>query len=1260
MNSLLLWFGGLLVAALCALAGGPYFIDWNSYRGIIEEEATRLLDRQVRVNGKVNLRFLPTPYVRFEDIRIADATGEFGPPFFRAESFTLWLAIAPLLKGVFEANEVEIRRPVLNLRLGSDGGGNWQTLKVVPSELPFVPRDVALQSVKMSDGILTIYRPGGEEMARLELVESELSGAALDGPYKFRSDIRWNGERREVRASTAVPDADGSIRFKLSVRSPESGNSYTFNGGIADLAQRPRLEGTLSALLHGGDGTAAAEQAVASHVARRGSPESRAFELRANMSGDTFEARFDEIALFFEQDGKPQFVAGSAHANWREKLIFQASLSSRWLDLDRIADQEGDPSPLETLRRLMTRLTGSFPANGQMLTSLNIDQVNLGGDVISGFDMALQQTNGDVQLRRLKAALPGGTHVDLKGKLSRGQEIESFDGELLLRGASLGRFLAWTAKRHSLPETKGDAGFSLQARLSLSPDAIGLKETTAEIAGHTLSGELGYHWKGRKHLALTLDAKRFDMPAAIPEWLGRTLDGYLLRSQEATSAGTAPGSPARIGEIIGGDLRLRLRAGQIDHGELALRDVEAAIHVQDGVLSVPQIRFATGNGLMFELKGELKDIAGRPKGTLRGLVEAADKAALSDASEVLKSHVAPLAPLRVGYTLNFGARSETATELTLDGTVANNRLAATIMLEGGLAAWREAPVDATLTVEGRNLAPVVRTLLPPDELSQTASSEQSPGTILLKMVGKPAAELDSLVRLEMDGVGLDFRGRVAWPKDTPLRLDGELQIARADAGRALAVLGVKRRPLIGTVGVEGKVGVRLQDGILEFAPRGLGIGGIPVNGRVAITSRKEDTRIDGRLAAKEVSLPRLLGLLLVARAADVPIARSGREEGSPWPDEPFDLSNYEGISGRVVLEASRVGLGQGVSLRNGVVEAEVSPAGVNVTKFTGLAFGGTVSGMLKVEKAPAGASAIGAIRVVDAQLAELAPAAGGQPSASGRAQASLQFSGRGLSPLALVAGLSGRGEIELRGVRLPRLSPAAIETVAAAALGGKIEARGGALERALRAALGTGSLTIGTRKLPLEIVDGAVRVAAFDVDASEGRASNQTTIDLASLKFDSEWKLQSTAKPDINSGRVGLPGVSVVYVGLLAALPTLEPHIFSEALERELSVRKLERDVDQLERLRRADEVRARVEAERRRGSANPAPPVIEAPFPLPAAPSTGPLAPQQPAPRPQPKAQRKLMRAPDGSNSPARVLRPALRRRKSEAPVAFDRFERS
>ena len=59
MNNVLLWIGGLLVAVLCALFAVPHFVDWTRYRGVFEEEASRVLQRDLRVAGAVNLRLLP-------------------------------------------------------------------------------------------------------------------------------------------------------------------------------------------------------------------------------------------------------------------------------------------------------------------------------------------------------------------------------------------------------------------------------------------------------------------------------------------------------------------------------------------------------------------------------------------------------------------------------------------------------------------------------------------------------------------------------------------------------------------------------------------------------------------------------------------------------------------------------------------------------------------------------------------------------------------------------------------------------------------------------------------------------------------------------------------------------------------------------------------------------------------------------------------------------------------------------------------------
>ena len=72
-----------------------------------------------------------------------------------------------------------------------------------------------------------------------------------------------------------------------------------------------------------------------------------------------------------------------------------------------------------------------------------------------------------------------------------------------------------------------------------------------------------------------------------------------------------------------------------------------------------------------------------------------------------------------------------------------------------------------------------------------------------------------------------------------------------------------------------------------------------------------------------------------------------------------------------------------------------------------------------------------------------------------------------------------------------------------------------------------------------------------------------------------------------------------MYRGPVAALAALEPRIDSDALERELAVRKMERDVEELERLRRLDEPRRRSEAERQRQQFEQ-PPVPVPPAPAP------------------------------------------------------------
>ena len=356
MNNVLLWIGGFLVAVLAALFTVPHFVDWTSYRGAFEEEASRVLGREVRVAGAVNLRLLPTPFVRFEKVRLADAAGQTGEPFFRSDDFTLWLAPAPLLRGAIEAREVELRRPTLKLRLNAQGGGNWQTLSIARAGLPFIPSDVSLQSVQITEGTVSIDDATGRELARVGGITGELSVAALEGPFKFKGGYAWNGERHELKMATAPFDPDGGLRTNAQVTTASTANSYTLDGRLADLGGKVRFDGSLT-------GNLGLRRMAAGNASAK--PQRVPVELRAAIAGDAKGAKLTDINLAFEQDGKPQLISGTAQFGWQGGMDVRTELATRWVDLDHLLGGSGGTRPLEAIARLAPALGSLVPAAGR-------------------------------------------------------------------------------------------------------------------------------------------------------------------------------------------------------------------------------------------------------------------------------------------------------------------------------------------------------------------------------------------------------------------------------------------------------------------------------------------------------------------------------------------------------------------------------------------------------------------------------------------------------------------------------------------------------------------------------------------------------------------------------------------------------------------------------------------------------------------------------------------------------------------------------
>ena len=1216
MNNALLYLGGLLIAALALLFAAPRFIDWNSYRGVFEEEASRILGREVRVGGAVNLSLLPAPYVSFERLRIADTSDEGASSIIRAESFTMRLSVPPLLKGLIEAHQVELRRPVLNLVINEAGGGNWQSLAFAPGTLPFVPKDVTLQSVMIEDGAIIVNTTNQRELARFDAINGELTAEALEGPFKYRGTVNWKDAPRSVRIATAQVDANGDLRFKAAVDVTDSKNSYMLDGRLRDLKGAPTLDGALTAhLALARDAAGAPLPSLAPVDPKGGTPADiaepldfeltgegaiqppapvpptpsgapRSFELKSKVLGTTSGVALEEIAVSLEAGATPQLIEGEARLDWADKMRLDVALSSRWIDLDQIAEVTTKQMPLEAGRAYFEALASALPAEADTNARLEFDQLTLGGEPIGNVRLAARRAGGPLELEAVRADLPGGVRLELDGILTPTQNVPRLDGSLFVTGKSLMRFLAWGLDTPDVGRDRTDGPFSLDGKFALGDDTLALTNAAFEFAGTPLSGEIKLDLGDRRKLALTMEGPRLDVAqlGSSAFTLAQLRDLVM-----GGAANTGAAAPADTDAGAGTDFSIDLKVAELVDGRRILRDVDAVVQLEKGVLSIPRLKFSTPEGLLVEAEGGAKEVPARPQGTLRGLIAAPNPRAARGFLDLLDGddgalgqdfdRIAGLAPLRLAWTLDLAGGDTQATTLTLDGALSGGRLAAALKLDRGRGQWRTQPLDFKASLENPDIARLTATLLDVN-IAADAAERAGSGRAVIKATGVPSEGLLALADVTAEGLVLGYRGEIGLRQAGERRLDGELRIRAADVRLPLALAGLDAASGVDGTPFAGTVKVHREADRLDLSGQGLRLGDSVVSGQATVIPGTEGrTMLTATLSADKATIAALLAPITRKADASPDGASEAETVGASviWPDQPFDVAPLGRLDGKITASIGALALEPGLTISDANLDIELAQDKVKVSRFEGGAVGGRLSSSFDIERAPAG---VGLTGTLDISIAD-----DGGTTPGDAVQFSANFASRAFSPAAVVATLSGKGELTVGDATLNGNSPAAVSAVARAALTGQGPAGGEEFAQAIADALKDGQVQLGKLTIPARIEDGALRLERVRIDMSEGRSTFATVVELATMRMDSEWQIEPRLEDAAEGAapQAALPPVTVVYTGKLSQLDALAPVVSAGALERELVVRKMEFDVGELERLRKLDEERARKDAERRR-----------------------------------------------------------------------------
>ncbi len=1051
----------LLIGVLTAALVGPYLVDWDSHRALIERKLSEAAGTPVTVAGPIDLKLIPKPLFRFGDVTIGNGAG--GRPRLGARSLDAELSLAALMRGQVQVVDTTLVRPKLDLVQGKDGGFGLG----LPSG-PSADR-VAFDHLGLRDGTLDLTLADGRR-ATLTGIDLDGEAASLRGPYKASGLIGG----LPFRLGTGALDG-GRLRVKLSLEGAGARPSLELDG---TAAARP------GGLGPGFDGSATAT----GRVALDGTPAAVPWRGTATLSADRDGATATAVELRAGADLRALIASGegtAAYASAAAPPRAALRLHGAVLDVDGLAvpPAASDIAPPKGLDLVTLLLRGVGDGAGLVGLPLRLelgasfDTATLAGRTALGTAATLKLGPEPGAALTFGVDGPEGARLAIDGRVEPGPpppvagpfgaapapSSAQFHGRAELRATDIRRTAAWL--RPAAPDLADRLaavpGRSLAARGTVDASAAGIatRDLDLRLDGSAFTGVLSLTraaGSGRARLfadlssdALALDALP-DLSAAAAA--SRDLDLDLSLAAPAVTLASSSVGAVAAGHVAlrvtraGDELRLERLAFDLDGGRLdatASRDARGArgeVHV-----SAPQL-------------GPLAD-------SVAPLLPAA-------AGSALRARAALLSPVDATMTVEAAAEP--------DGTLAPTGFA----LAGRAGAAR---IDAALRPDGpapgRDAAhrPVAASL----------RAEVPDGTDLLRLIGiAVAGPVKGPARLSGTGTGTladGFTGALdASLGDTVLSYAGRAGAA-GGAGR-LALRSPDLRSAMAGLGVPQPGAAVPADAAGDLAFDGAAASWRGLAGHVAGTGVAGDLSLDlaprrgpggeplpvfhGRIAVDRLPAEALLGLALGPSAPPAP--------GAPWSAQAFAPPPRALPRGELALTVGDMPLRGGLDGRAVSLTLRTAPDAVVLADVRGGVGGGAFDGGLSIRRDGPAAALSGHVGWRD-----VAFDAGGF---SGSVRGSEEVAASGNSPAALVASLAGTGMVASSGATLARTDPGAPARVLAAVTARDAAAERGssaaeptppdadALRRDAAAALDAGPLPIGSVEAPAVLTGGVLRV----------------------------------------------------------------------------------------------------------------------------------------------------------------------------------------
>ncbi len=1124
VRDILTALAGAVILLLVAALAVPPFVTWDQHRGFIDGGIGRSLGLSARSEGRIAVRLLPSPRLRFDRLHLGADPGQ---PVLDLRFVKAELALAPLLAGEFRFTETRIGRAEVKLPV-SEGDA-----VLVPASLTkaLTGRDLAVEDLRIQQFLVTTLVPATGRTDQFYAEGLRLSAPRLTGPW------RAEGTSRGIpfRFATGEPAADGTVAVTIS----GGGDTHPRFEADARIALKPDAKGEPAGgfrlMVPEAEGSARLVVGPPAQAAGGTLP----FALGGKFTARGPQVRFRDVGLDLDPGGAALRLTGTGRLdlrNWRAAL----GLEARRLDLDAFL-----------LSGAGQALRARGVPKGGVALPIMLDLDLTVGSLVLGLDewsalsaSATLDRTGGLALRRFAVTAPGAMQFGLSGALDT-EGPPRFSGHLALDAADsdgTGRYLGKLGLDG--PAVAVMDGRPIQLATDLSADATSLSLSNLRLG----LGEAHISGNARYTAAEAATRGRFEAQLAA-----QGVDIATLPSLNATWAG-----------LNGLDFGLTLQARDVRYGPADARSgngaIAASIRSDGPSLRVDSLEVTDLAGANARLSGRIAaDGTGRIAGHIAA-PKAAPLFALLDRVWIAEAKAVPAflreGAIDLGISLERDAGTADTLHLTAKGQAAGGSLDLDLLTRAG----RIDGLD--LTVASPNAA----RWFGRDDLAAL----RRPGRIRIAGKARPPAEPGDKPSLGLDLTGTIADLTLATPEPIVLGPEtfppqaGTVRLAAPDLAPFLMLAG-------GTAAIPGPLPAELTLRLAGAGPDARAeVSGRIAEGAVSAALRRApEGEIGGTVTLARLSLPALAAAVIIPAKGDEPGARFA---APPPARAPLDLA----------LRVEALDLGRGLRATGAALSARLDDGALTLRDLTATLAGGKLAGSLTLARQGGAATLSGEGSLQEASIPDLV----GGGTIAGRLATQLRFGASGESAAALLNNLGGSGTITLNQLTVPGTDPAGLDRALSRALAEDDPLREGRLQALVAEEVSAGPLAAGgPATAPATLVGGVLRAGPLALDLGTARWGGTLGLDLRTGRLEARGTLTGASAPKgwtgaVPSIQIGLSGPFARPERGLDAGP-LTNGLAAVVLQRELEKIELF-EADQAERQRR----RARIEMDRTRALA--------------------------------------------------------------------------